>query len=98
MAKKSLDKPTLVRLHNEIRLAEKRNEHELLPLVHRNIERYTGHTILNHDVDWDLILNEVYPIIQFNLPSIFFRNPRVFLKPRNKTFIAPSIVTGKHHG
>ncbi|KKK69759.1 hypothetical protein LCGC14_2930820, partial [marine sediment metagenome] len=37
--------------------------------------------------DWDIVLNEIYPVVQWNLPSTFFRNPRAFLKPRNKTFI-----------
>jgi len=90
MAEKSLDKKTLVRLHNEILLSVKRNENLLLPTIQRNLARYTGDYIPDwagaHD--WDIILNEIYPIVQFNLPSIFFRNPRAFLKPRNKTFIA----------
>jgi len=84
---KRLDKNTLVRLHNEIKLAEKRNEAELLPVVQENIARYTGRFLPTVGVNWDIVLNEVYPIVQFNLPSIHFRNPRAFLKPRNKTYI-----------
>jgi hypothetical protein len=83
-----LDKKVLMRLHNEIKLAEKRNEAELLPVINENIARYTGRYIPNVGVDWDIILNEVYPIVQFNIPSIHFRNPRAFLKPKHKNFIA----------
>jgi len=85
---KTLDRDLLVRLHNEISLAEKRNESELLPVILDNIARYTGSHIPTVGADWDIVLNEVYPIVQFNLPSIFFRNPRVFLKARHKHFIA----------
>ena len=69
-------------------MSEKYLEQELIPVVQQNLERYTGHYIPNMAQDWDVILNEFYPIVQYNLPSIFFRNPRVFLKPRQKTFIA----------
>ena len=82
-----LPKETLIRLHNEIRLSQKKNENELLPIVRKNIARYTGQYVPDMAKDWDIVLNEFYPIIQFNLPSIFFRNPRVFLKPRSKTYI-----------
>jgi len=88
MAVDSLDKMALVRIHNELILAEKRNENILLPRIRRNVARYTGDFIPDVGVDWDIILNEIYPIVQHNIPSTFFRNPRVFLKPRNKTFIA----------
>ena len=88
MANPPLDKETLVRIHNEITLAEKRNENLLLPRLRRNIARYTGDFIPDVGADWDIILNEIYPIVQHNIPSTFFRNPRVFLKPRNKTFMA----------
>ena len=88
MATDPLDKETLVRIHNEITLAEKRNENLLLPRIRRNVARYTGDFIPDVGADWDIILNEIYPIVQHNIPSTFFRNPRVFLKPRNKTFIA----------
>src|SRR3990167_7326856 len=88
MAAESLDKMTLVRIHNELILAEKRNENILLPRIRQNIARYTGDFTPDIGANWDIILNEIYPIVQHNIPSTFFRNPRVFLKPRNKTFIA----------
>jgi len=86
----------LKRLHNEIKLSEKRNEAELLPILQENIARYTGKFIPNVGVDWDIVLNEVFPIVQFNIPSVFFRNPRAFLKPRSKNFVAKrrNIQTG----
>jgi hypothetical protein len=89
MAKsKRVPKETLMRLHNEIKLAEARNEAELLPVINENIARYTGKHIPVVGRNWDIILNEVYPIVQFNIPSIHFRNPKAFLKPKNKNFIA----------
>ena len=75
-------------LWSEIKMAEKFNEEELKPIGLEAIQRYTGDYYPKFGGDWDIILNEVYPIIQNNLPSIFFRNPRAFLKPRNKTYIA----------
>lgn len=83
-----LSNEILVRLHSEIKMAEKRNEDELLPRLHRNLARYTGDFVPEIAHDWDILLNEIYPIVQFNVPSIFFRNPRVFLRPRSKSFIA----------
>lgn len=71
-------------LHEEIKLAEVRNEKELLPLLKQNLQRYMGDFIPDIGANWDIILNEVYPIIQFNIPSIYYKNPRVYLKPRNK--------------
>ncbi len=69
-------------------MAEKFNEEELKPLGLEAIQRYVGDYYPRFGTDWDIVLNEVYPIIQNNLPSIFFRNPRAYLKPRNKTYIA----------
>ena len=83
-----ISKERLVSLKNEILMARKLNEEELQPIVSESIERYTGVHTPAYGVDWDIVLNEVYPIIQYSLPAIFFRNPRVFLKPRHKTFIA----------
>lgn len=77
----------LIALRNEIVMAEALNKEELEPVVAESIQRYTGEYIPMFGGDWDIVLNEVYPIIQSNLPSIFFRNPRAFLKPRNKTYI-----------
>jgi hypothetical protein len=78
----------LIALKNEIVMAEKMNEEELEPIMAESLSRYMGEFVPEFGMDWDIVLNEVYPIIQNNLPSIFFRNPRAFLKPRNKTFIA----------
>lgn len=89
MAEKAkISNDRLISLMNELRMAEALNEEELQPRVEEAIERYTGRFIPAIGTDWDVIINEIYPVIQFNLPSIFFRNPRVFLKPRGKTFIA----------
>ncbi len=87
----ALNKPSEKRIRDlwsEIKMAEKFNEEELKPIGLEAIQRYTGDYYPKFGGDWDIILNEVYPIIQNNLPSIFFRNPRAFLKPRNKTYIA----------
>ena len=75
-------------LKNEIKMSETLLKEELEPIVAEAVSRYTGRFIPAFGTDWDIMLNEVYPIIQWNLPSIFFRNPRAFFKPRNKTFIA----------
>ena len=83
-----LSQDRLKTLKNEIVMARKLNKEELEPGLIESIERYTGMHVPRFGVDWDIILNEVYPVIQNNLPSIFFRNPRAFLKPRNKTYIA----------
>lgn len=74
-------------LKNEIKMAEKYNHEELEPHMIEAIQRYTGKHCPRYGTNWDIVLNEVYPIIQNNLPSIFFQNPRAFLKPRNKTYI-----------
>jgi hypothetical protein len=88
MADVEISNLDLVRIKQEIKMSEKYLEQELTPIIQENLERYTGHFIPGMAQDWDIVLNEFYPIIQYNLPSIFFRNPRVFLKPRQKTFIA----------
>lgn len=86
----SIPKDTLTRIKNEVILAEKVNQNELEPLLRENLSRYMSRHVPSMPAagDWDIVLNEVFPIIQRELPAIFFRNPRVFLKPRNKTFIA----------
>lgn len=78
-------------------MAEKINEDRLLPQIIEGVKRYTGKHVPVIAYNWDVILNEVYPIIQYELPSIFFRNPRVFLKPRNKNYIVKkrNPVTGQ---
>jgi len=83
----TLSKGRLNALRDEITLAEKMNKEELEPLLAESLERYVGNYIPRMGNNWDIMLNEVYPIIQNWLPTIFFRNPRAFLKPRNKTYI-----------
>ena len=93
----SLSKEHITALKNEIVMAQTLNREELEPIMRENIQRYMGTHIPSFGVDWDIVLNEVYPIIQNNLPSTFFRNPRAFLKPRNKTYIGKkrNPVTGQ---
>ncbi len=69
-------------------MAEKLNEQELQPVVVESMQRYMGVYVPPQGGDWDFILNEVYPIVQAYLPAVFFQNPRAFLKPRQKTYIA----------
>jgi hypothetical protein len=83
-----ISKERLLQLRNEIKMSETLNKEELAPIMEECLARYTGKFNSPYSREWDLSLNEIYPIIQYNLPSIFFRNPRAFLKPRNKTFIA----------
>ena len=87
MAEEKISKDRLLALKNEIKMAEVINREELEPVIQEALQRYIGNFKPEFGVDWDIVLNEVYPIVQNNLPSIFFRNPRAFLKPRNKTFI-----------
>ena len=92
-----IDKERFQALKNEVVMAEKLNREELEPVINEAIERYTGWHIPSIGRNWDIVLNEVYPIIQNELPSIFFRNPRAYLKPRNKTYIAKkrNAITGR---
>ena len=30
----------------------------------------------------------IFQIIQYNIPSIYFKNPKVYLKPRSRTIIS----------
>ena len=83
-----LTEKKITALKNEIAMAKALNKEELSPILQENIQRYIGNYIPAFGTDWDIVLNELYPIIQAWLPSIFFRNPRAFLKPRNKTFIS----------
>ena len=68
-------------------MAERLVTDKLMPQMRESIHRYTGIHVPVIARDWDVIINEFYPIIQYHLPAIFFRNPRAFLKPRNKNFI-----------
>ena len=97
MSKASLPQERIDDILDEISMAEAINEHDLKPILEESIARYTGKHIPIIGSGWDIILNEVFPIIQNMLPSIFFRNPHAYLKPRNKTFTASirNPITGK---
>jgi len=96
MAQK-IDADRIKVLKEEILIAERFNHDELRPVITNAIERYVGKYVPDFAQGWTVLLNEVYPVIQSNLPSIFFRNPRAFLKPRQKTFIKKQTdpVTGE---
>lgn len=83
-----ITKQELFDLKNQIIMAETLNREELQPKMTESLQRYVGDYVPKYGYNWDIILNEVYPIVQTNLPAIFFRNPRAYLKPRQKTFIA----------
>jgi len=83
-----INRERLRALKNEVKMAEALNKEELYPIINESLHRYIGDFLPRYGVNWDIVLNEVYPVVQNNLPAIFFRNPRAFLKPRNKTFIA----------
>lgn len=83
----SLTKEELIELKNQIIMAEALNREELVPIMTEGLQRYIGKHTPTFGYGWDIILNEVYPIVQTNLPAIFFRNPRAYLKPRQKTYI-----------
>jgi len=83
-----ISKDKLYALKNEIKMAETINEEELEPIMAEALSRYMGDHVPDFGTDWDIVLNEVYPIVQYHLPATFYRNPRAFLKPKNKTFIA----------
>lgn len=84
----SITKDQLYDLKNQVAMSRKMAEEELQPIVQENVHRYIGNFIPQFAADWDIALNEVYPIVQANLPAIFFRNPRAFFKPRTKFFFA----------
>lgn len=88
MADVMLSADDLIALKNEVKLSEKLLEADLLPRLAESIERYTGRFVPIVASNWSILLNEIYPVVQYMLPTIFFRNPRVFLKPRNKFFLA----------
>jgi len=87
----------LVALKNEVQMSLAFNEKELKPVINECIARYTGSYVPDFSQNWDILVNEIYPIIQNYLPSIFFRTPRAILKPKQKTYIAKrrDPVTGK---
>jgi len=63
-------------IKEELLMARKLNEEYLQTQMREAIDRYTGVFVPAIGLSWDIMLNEVYPIIQYNLPSIFFRDPR----------------------
>ncbi len=83
-----ISKERLFELKNQIIMAETYNREEIEPIMMESVQRYMGRHVPRYGYNWDIILNEVYPIVQANLPAIFFRNPRAFLKPRQKTYIS----------
>ena len=87
MAKQPSTKIT-ERISAEIEVSRKLNEKILKDKFVEWYERYCGKYNLNkkYSGDFELMMNEVYPIIQWLAPSIFFQNPQVFAKPRSKTF------------
>lgn len=97
MAKAKISQDVVDDILDEIAMAEAINEHELKPILEESISRYMGRHTPSIGGAWDIILNEVYPIIQNTLPSIFFRNPKAYLKAKHKTFIAKVFdpITGK---
>lgn len=92
-----ISKDELFQLKNEIIMAETINREEVQPIMVESLERYMGKHTPRFGYNWDIVLNEVYPIVQTNLPAIFFRNPRSYLKPRQKTYICKVLdpATGK---
>lgn len=90
-------KDRLYELRNQIIMAETINKEEVEPIMFEALDRYMGKFTPRYGYNWDIMLNEIYPIIQTNLPAIFFRNPKAFLKPRQKTYIAKVLdpATGK---
>jgi hypothetical protein len=83
-----LDDDRLMGLKNEIQMSVKFNEKELLPILDECLSRYTGTYIPPFASNWDIVVNEIYPVVQSYMPSIFFRTPRALLKPKQKTYIA----------
>jgi len=84
---KKISQDRLEKLMNEIQMSEAFNEEELQPIIDENIRRYTNQFIPNIGRNWSVIINEFYPIVQFNLPNTFLNTPRAFLKPKNKFYI-----------
>ena len=84
----NISKDDLQNIKNELLMSKKLIEEQVEPQMHEAVARYVTDYIPTSGHDWDIILNEIYPIVQFELPSIFFRNPRIFLKPRTKNFVA----------
>lgn len=93
--KKLTGKERLLILRNEILISEKLIDDIVVPNMQKALSLYTGSYQPPYDVD--IVLNEIYPIVQYELPAIFFKSPRAFLKPRNKNYIVKkkNIYTGE---
>jgi len=92
-----LDNDKLLTLKNEIKMAVQFNKNELQPILEECLARYTGNYVPSFAVNWDILVNEIYPVVQNYLPSIMFRVPRALFKPKQKTYIAKrrNPVSGK---
>lgn len=97
MANLKLPQDQLKRLKNEIAMAEAFNDQELRPRMEESLLRYCGKFIPTFGQSWDILLNEIYPIVQFYLPNIFFRNPKAYVKPKTKTHLVKQTdpITGQ---
>ena len=73
-------------LQNQIQMSKALLKEELQPIISENMSRYIGTYVPKFAADWDIVLNEIYPIVQYYMPALFFRNPRAFLKPRTQYF------------
>ena len=67
-----MDSDALFDLKNQIIMAETLNREILEPAMTEAIQRYTGKFIPKYGYNWDIVINEIYPIVQTNLPAIFF--------------------------
>ena len=85
---KKFSKDRLEKLFSEIEMAEAYNKQILKPIIQESIARYTNTFRPDIGMNWDVVINEFYPIIQFNLPNTFLNTPKAFLKPKNEFFIA----------
>jgi hypothetical protein len=83
-----IDDERLLQLKNEIRMSIEFNDKELKPILEESLSRYTGNYVPSFAINWDIMVNEIYPVVQNYLPSIMFRVPRALLKPKQKSYIA----------
>lgn len=74
----------ILKIRNEIIMAEQIIEDMIVPKMQEVIRKYTGD--YRPEVPMDVYLNEIYPIVQYELPAIFFKTPRAILKPRSKGY------------
>lgn len=71
-------------LWQEIEICEQKIRLEVVPVMTESLMAYTGQRISADNQDCDVVLNDVFPIIQQKLPYLFFRKPRALIKPRRK--------------